>query len=101
LVCVEPGSTERVVKHFIGHEEALVHFKPYDEALAETYLATNDWADKAGAYGIQSGAHTLIEYLEGNYDTIIGLPTHTLAKFLDEIGIQAKAVDLEPPVPRR
>lgn len=92
---------QRIIKHFIGHEEAVVYFKPYNEAAVETYLASGDWKDKAGAYGIQSGAHTLIDHIAGNYDTIIGLPTHTLADYLESIGIYAEPVNLEPPVHQR
>jgi septum formation protein len=102
LVRLTQGSNNsRVIKHFIGCEEATVYFKEYDEAAIETYLATKDWADKAGAYGIQSGAHTLVDSIEGNYDTIIGLPTHTLVDFLAKIDIQATPVELEAPVPQR
>ncbi len=91
----------RIIKHFIGSETSTVYFKPYDEAAVNKYLATNDWRDKAGAYGIQSGAHTLVESIQGNYDAIIGLPTHLLAKFFKEIGVTAKPVELEAPVPVR
>ena len=91
----------RVIKHYIGHEEADVYFKPFNQAAVDTYIASNDWRDKAGAYGIQSGAATLIDYVSGNYDTILGLPTHSLAKFFAEVGIEVQAVELEPPVPRR
>lgn len=100
LVYVEPGTeSSRVIKHQIGHESVEVFFKPYDQTLVDEYIATNDWKDKAGAYGIQSGAHKLIQSIRGNYDTIVGLPTHTLVKFLKDQGIEASAAELEPPVP--
>jgi septum formation protein len=103
LVCVQSQTIddEQVIKHFIGSESSKVFFKPYDAQAVETYLATNDWRDKAGAYGIQSGAHTLIDHIEGNYDTIVGLPTHLLAEYLKNIGIDASPVELQPPVPYR
>ncbi len=91
----------RLIKHYIGCETAIVHFKPFDQAAIDVYIASNDWRDKAGAYGIQSGAHTLIDSIEGNYDTILGLPTHTLATFFNEIGVQSTPVDLKAPVPTR
>lgn len=94
-------NNDRIIKHYIGCEEATVYFKEYDEAAIETYLASKDWTDKAGAYGIQSGAHTLVDFIDGNYDTIVGLPTHTLTEFMAKIDIQATPVELEPPVPRR
>lgn len=70
-----------------------VYFKPESEEvsqLRETYLASNDWKDKAGGYGIQSGASVLIERIEGSYDTIVGLPTIKLAEILGSLGIVAE-----------
>ncbi|HET8671249.1 MAG TPA: Maf family protein [Candidatus Saccharimonadales bacterium] len=91
LVCVEPTvKSENIIKHFIGHEEVSVYFKPYNDKLVEAYLASGDWHDKAGGYGIQSGAQVLVDHIEGNYDTIVGLPTHLLAEFLNKIGIPSK-----------
>jgi septum formation protein len=102
LVMVAPNTgNERVIKHYIGHEEATVFFKPFDQALIDEYVASGDWHDKAGGYGIQSGAHTLIESIDGYYDTILGLPTHTLAEFLGSIGIEAHPATLTAPVPAR
>jgi septum formation protein len=103
IVCVQPELVdgEQVIKHLIGSESSEVFFKPYDAQAAEAYLATGDWRDKAGAYGIQSGAHTLVDHIEGNYDTIVGLPTHLLAEYLKNIGIDASPVELQPPVPHR
>lgn len=79
-----------------------VHFKadsPEVSELREIYLASNDWTDKAGAYGIQSGAHTLIDHISGHYDTIVGLPTVTLARLLGQLGISGQPVVEEAPVP--
>lgn len=91
--------SSRVIKHHIKSENAYIHFKPYDEKALEYYIATGDWQDKAGAVGIQSGGHMLVESVEGYYDTILGMPTHTLAKLLEQIGISASPVELTPPVP--
>lgn len=66
----------------------------------EAYLATGDWADKAGGYGIQSGAAPLVDHIEGDYETIKGLPTRHLSKMLKEVGIESSIVAEEPPVPQ-
>jgi len=67
-----------------------IYFKldsPEVAALRESYLATNDWKDKAGGYGIQSGADTLIDHIDGDYDTVVGLPTALLRGMFTELGI--------------
>jgi septum formation protein len=67
-----------------------VYFKPDSpevSRLREDYLASGDWKDKAGGYGIQSGAATLIERIDGDYDTIVGLPAKLLAEMLTSLGI--------------
>lgn len=75
---------------FATADETQVYFKPYDEKAVETYLATNDWHDKAAAYGIQSGAGSLVDHTEGDVETIIGLPTRLLIEPLAHFGITAK-----------
>lgn len=75
-----------------------VRFKPYNEQLIDQYVATGDPLDKAGAYGIQSGAATLILGIDGDYDTIVGLPTRLLQKLLSKVDIDSKVVELTPPV---
>jgi septum formation protein len=69
------------------------------EQLREIYLKSMDWQDKAGGYGIQSGAAPLIKYISGDYDTVVGLPTRLLATMLGKVGIVASAVTAEAPVP--
>lgn len=91
LVCKELGL------EIAEADETIVQFKPYNEAATEKYLASGDWADKAGAWGIQSGAAPLIAGVAGRYDTILGLPTHLVAKLLQEQGIEASALHLDMP----
>lgn len=75
---------------FADADSTEVVFKPYDEVAVETYLASGDWHDKAGAYGIQSGALPLIDRTQGDLETIIGLPTRLLIEPLAHFGIIAK-----------
>jgi septum formation protein len=85
--------------HFekVESDTATVVFKPYDQILADQYIKTGDWRDKA-VYGIQSGAAPLIDHITGHYDTILGLPTEILAVLLAQVGVVATAVRPEPPV---
>ncbi len=55
-------------------ESTEVEFYPMTEAEIEAYVASGDPMDKAGAYGIQSGAGIYIKGIRGDYDTVMGLP---------------------------
>jgi septum formation protein len=91
-------------KQLVDTDVTNVYFKPDSpeiQAARESYLATQDWKDKAGGYGIQSGAAPLIDHIEGDYDTVVGLPTRLLARMLGEFGIRADAVTEDSPVPQK
>lgn len=93
VVCVSKGI------QLVGADVTEVYFKPFDEERARSYVSTGDPLDKAGGYGIQSGAAPLIDHIEGEYDTVIGLPVKLLSNFLFQIGIEAKTPQLQAPVP--
>jgi septum formation protein len=80
--------------HLTGEGTSRVYFGPYDEVALEAYLATGDPLDKAGAFGVQSGAAPLIDHLEGDVDSIIGLPTRVLAPLLQQAGLEAHPADV-------
>lgn len=85
----------------VGETTTLVHFKPDSPEVAklrQIYLDSEDWKDKAGGYGLQSGAAPLIDSIEGDYDAVVGLPTALLAGYLNQVGIKARAVNAVPPV---
>jgi septum formation protein len=82
-------------------ESSTVYFRPYEEPVVDTYVESGDPFDKAGGYGIQSGAAPLIDSIKGNYDTIVGFPTKLVAEMLGEAGVPAKPVELEASVPVR
>lgn len=79
VIC-KAESYEKVVA-----DSGYVHFKPYDEAKVEAYLATNDWRDKAGGYAIFN-VRDMIDHIDGDEHTIIGLPLHLLQKTLADFG---------------
>ena len=60
------------------HEETKVLFFPMTEEDIETYVATNDPLDKAGAYGIQGFCARYIQGIEGDYNNVVGLPVGRL-----------------------
>ena len=51
-----------------------VEFYELTEEEIESYIATGEPMDKAGAYGIQGAFGVYICGIEGDYNTIVGLP---------------------------
>jgi septum formation protein len=73
----------------VRHVEAVsttVRFLPLDSAAIEAYVASGDPRDKAGAYGIQGFAATLVERVEGDYFTVVGFPLAAFARALPALG---------------
>ncbi len=68
---------------------SIVKFKPLSPVEIETYLATNDWVGKAGAYGIQGPAAAFVSFMSGSYTAIVGLPLFETVQALRTEGIKA------------
>jgi len=64
----------------------LVHFAALSPAELAAYMATGDWADKAGAYGIQSAAARFVTGIEGCYYNVMGFPVQQLYALLRRMG---------------
>jgi len=65
-------------------ETARVWIKPFNEKTLKSYLATKESLGKAGAYSIQGKGAQLVEKIEGDYPTIVGLPLWKTAKILEQ-----------------
>lgn len=67
-----------------GHARALVTFRALDEHDIGDYVAGGEPLDNAGAYAYQGGAAAFVSGLEGDEDTVIGLPIRLLNQLLAE-----------------
>lgn len=66
----------------IDYEETFVKFRDLDKNIIEKYLDTNEYKDKAGAYGIQGVGSVLVEKINGCYFNVMGLPLYKLDSLL-------------------
>ncbi len=64
-----------------------VVFKPLSLSEVEAYVRTGDPMDKAGAYGIQSGAAHMIREIHGSYTNVVGMPMTELFEALQALGV--------------
>jgi len=63
-----------------------VAFRPADDDFLRAYVATGEPMDKAGAYGIQGYGAALVERIEGDFFSVMGLPVRRVLELLEEAG---------------
>jgi septum formation protein len=74
-------------RHTCDVESTRVSFREYDEETIDSYVATGEPLDKAGAYGIQGGGGDLVDRIEGSWSNVVGLPLERLGPWLERIGV--------------
>jgi septum formation protein len=65
-----------------------VSFRSLSAQEIESYCATEEPMDKAGAYAIQGKAARFIDHLEGSYSAVMGLPLFETAELLRNADIE-------------
>jgi septum formation protein len=63
-----------------------VKFRRMPEDYLRAYVATGEPMDKAGAYGIQGFGAALVERIEGDFFSVMGLPIRLVLRLLEEAG---------------
>lgn len=70
-----------------GVETTRVWMRKLDDEDIRAYVATGEPMDKAGAYGIQGFGAVIVERIEGDYFTVMGLGLGRLVELLREVGV--------------
>ena len=65
-------------KEYKTFDKVKVFLKDMSEEDIENWINTGKAMDKAGAYGIQNEFCVFVDKIEGNFTSVVGLPTHKL-----------------------
>lgn len=65
---------------------ATVVMKPFGIHAIDEYLQTKESLGKAGAYSIQGTGGVLVERIQGDFTTVVGLPLRAVARLLGSVG---------------
>jgi len=63
-----------------------VWFRSLSEETIKSYVATGEPMDKAGSYGVQGYGSVLVDRIEGDYFSVMGLPVRLVIELLEEVG---------------
>jgi septum formation protein len=74
-------------RSIIATSSSQVHFKSLDLLEIESYLASAEADDKAGAYAIQGIAAQFVKNINGSYSGVMGLPLYETVELLKQCGI--------------
>ena len=69
-------------------EAVCVTMRALDENEVTAYIATGEPMDKAGAYGIQGYGATIVERVDGDYFSVMGLGLRRLVGLLEPLGLR-------------
>jgi septum formation protein len=64
-----------------------VHLLPMTRQEIHWYVATGEPDGKAGGYAIQGRAARFVDWIEGSWSNVVGLPLATVAQMLGGLGV--------------
>ena len=73
---------------------ASVKFMRLDDQAIDDYIECGEWRGKAGGYGIQGAAARYIQWMEGSYTGIVGLPCFETSQVLKGLGYRWKVFSM-------
>ena len=69
------------------HDVARVKFRELSREEIYSYIETGEPMDKAGAYGVQGFGATIVDRIDGNFYTVMGLPVVKVYSVLKDLSI--------------
>jgi septum formation protein len=91
------GSRHRVItavavvdaegRRHVGHAVTHLRMRPVTKEWIDDYLKTGKSFGKAGAYAFQEGGDRFLDILEGDVDTVVGLPLRLVSDLLSRLGV--------------
>lgn len=68
-----------------GCETTAITMRPWSDCELDSYLDSNEWCGKCGAYGLQWPNDPFVTSIQGSAANVIGLPIETLTRVLNEL----------------
>lgn len=81
IALVAPGG-----RSVVRVAETVVQFKRLTPAEIDGYVASEEWRDKAGGYGIQGRAASFVKFIGGSYSNVVGLSLYDTMQMLNGAG---------------
>ena len=86
LVQSEQGAVSCPLSLFVDSTD--VYFRELSDKEINAYIDTGEPFDKAGAYGVQERGSILVDRVEGDFYTVVGLPISKVWSALNGMGIK-------------
>lgn len=68
-----------------------VHFKELSPEEIDWWIGTGLWRDRSGSFQIDGPGQLMIEHLEGDWTSVVGLPVFVLGRLLEEAGYNVRS----------
>lgn len=75
-------------KEFVDISSSTVHFKKLSERDINWWMQTGLWKDRSGSFQIDGPGQLMIERIEGDFTSIVGLPVYLLGRLLEQAGFR-------------
>jgi len=82
-ICLVANGVERQ-----AIDQTRVTFRECSTQMLRDYVATGEPRDKAGAYGIQGWGAALVERIDGDFFSVMGLPLRLVLKLMGDAGVE-------------